>query len=60
MLLELKIWFNVDEYLNYFTLFEGKSFFNKLWPLLDLRAKLDLRLTKNFSQLFLLKHSTNF
>ena len=34
--------------MNYLTLFEGKTQFNKLWPLLDLRAKLDLRLTKTF------------
>ena len=32
--------------MNYLTLFEGKTPFNKLWLLLDLRAKLDLRLTK--------------
>ena len=32
--------------MNYLTLFEGKTVFNKLWPLLDLRAQLDLRLTK--------------
>ena len=30
------------------TLFEGKTLLNKLWPLLDSRAKLDLRLTKSF------------
>ena len=29
------------------TLFEGKTLFNKLWPLLDLRAELDFRLTNN-------------
>ena len=31
--------------MNYLTLFEGKTLFNKLLPLLDLRAQLDLRLT---------------
>ena len=34
--------------MNYLTLFEGKTFLNKLWPLLDLRAKLDLKLTNYF------------
>ena len=29
-------------------LFEGKTLLNKLWPLLDLRAELVLRLTKSF------------
>ena len=32
--------------MNYLTLFEEKTLFNELWPLLDLRAKLDLRWTK--------------
>ena len=32
--------------MTYLTLFEGKTLFNKVWPLLDSRAKLDLRLTK--------------
>ena len=32
--------------MNYLTLFEGKTLFDKLWPLLDLRAELDLRSTK--------------
>ena len=31
--------------MNYLTLFEGKALFNKLWPLSDLGAELDLRLT---------------
>ena len=31
--------------MNHLTLFEGKTLFNKLWPLFDLKAKLDLRLT---------------
>ena len=30
------------------TLFEGKTIFNKWWPLGDLRAELDLRLTNEF------------
>ena len=33
--------------MNYLTLFEGKTLFNKLWPLLDFRAEIDLRLTNN-------------
>ena len=32
---------------NYLTLFEGKTLFNKLWPLLDLRAKLDMKSTND-------------
>ena len=31
--------------MSYLTLFERKIRFNQLWPLLDLRTKLDLRLT---------------
>ena len=31
--------------MNYLTLFGGEIPFNKLWLLLDLRAKIDLRLT---------------
>ena len=31
--------------MNYYTLFEGKTLFNKLWPLLDLTAELELRST---------------
>ena len=38
--------------MNYLTLFEGKTLFIKLWPLLDLRAKLDLRLTNSFDTAF--------
>ena len=34
--------------MNYLTLFEGKALFDKVRPLLDLRAELDLRLTKYF------------
>ena len=34
--------------MNYFILFEGKTTFNKLWLLLDLRAESDLRLTNSF------------
>ena len=34
------------------TLFEGKTLFNKLWPLLDLRAELDLKSTKLFFSFF--------
>ena len=33
--------------MNYLTSFEGKTLFNKLWPLLDLRAELDLMLTNH-------------
>ena len=35
--------------MQYRTLFEGKTPFNKLWPLLDLRAELELRLTNTNS-----------
>ena len=38
-------------------MFEVKTLFNKLWPLLVLRAKLDLRLTKSF---FIQKVDCNF
>ena len=34
--------------MNYFIIFEGKTLFNKLWLLLDLRAELDLRSTNEF------------
>ena len=34
--------------MKYLTLLEGKKLFNKLWPLLDLRAELDLRLKKYY------------
>ena len=33
--------------LNNLTFFGGKALFNKLWPLLYKKAKLDLRLTKS-------------
>ena len=32
--------------MNYFSLFEGETPFNKLWLLLDLRVELGLRSTK--------------
>ena len=38
-------------YYYYLTLIEGNTLFNKLWPLLDLRAELDLRLTKSLMTL---------
>ena len=34
--------------MNYWTLFEGKTLFEKLWPLLYLRAKLELMSTNCF------------
>ena len=37
--------------MNYLTLFEGKTL-NKLWPLLYLRAELDLRSTKSIRFFF--------
>ena len=36
--------------MNYWTLFEGKTLFNKLWPLFNLRAESDLRMTKLFKK----------
>ena len=32
--------------MNYLTLFKVKTLFIRLWPLLDLRAELDFRMTK--------------
>ena len=40
---------------NYFPLFEGKILFNKLWPLLDLRAELDLKYINCMCQMQQLK-----
>ena len=37
-------------------LFEGKTYFNKLWLSFDKRANLDLRLTKHFLNLFWITH----
>ena len=37
--------------MNYLTLFEGKTLFNKLWLLFHKRAKLDLRLANSFSKI---------
>ena len=38
--------------MNYLTLFGIETFFNKLLPLLDLRAELDLRSKKHFLSFF--------
>ena len=48
--------------MNYLTLFEGKTLYNELWPLLGLRAELDLRLKNyNFNLMIMsTKHSQRF
>ena len=44
--------------MNYLTLFGGETFFKKLWLLLYLRAKLDLRLTNSIFDIARATHAT--